>query len=97
MNNYNQIDKMIRRMGLNMEYQIMYGANLDLEIVSDHHIDDYAIVTRTWKERLFTRPFNPFKKTKKVESSKIYTLANGSIVCSLKTKRRIEKELKDLE
>lgn len=54
---------------------------------------------RSWKERLFTRPWRPFKRIKtivpKVPSEEFYLTANGVImhpVMAAKLKREFERE-----
>lgn len=40
-----------------------------------------SIVKRAWRERLFTRPFSPFKKTKEVEVW-VDILVDGQVIKS---------------
>ena len=54
-------------------------------------------ITRTWKERLFTLPWKPLRKTKtvipQVPSSQIYGLEDGTFVMHPETFRRLEVEI----
>lgn len=47
--------------------------------------DGFDIVKRTWKERIFTRPWTPLRPTKAVQrfkpSEHIYVLHGRTIVC----------------
>ena len=60
--------------------------------------DESHEVTRTWKERLFSRPWKPFKKTKtvirKIPSKSIYKLNENTLAMHPVMAARLEKELK---
>lgn len=55
------------------------------------YVSDYVTVNRTWKERLFTRPWNPFQKVKAIKEPKAYLL-NGRALVSYETFAKIQKE-----
>jgi hypothetical protein len=54
-------------------------------------------VNRTWKERLFTLPWNPLRKTKtvipQVPSTQIYGMPDGKWVMHPEMFRRLEVEI----
>lgn len=64
-----------------------------LKIVVNNHITDAAVAKRSWKERLFTRPFKPFEKFRVVNDPHAFILDNGTIVCSQGTYNKIMKQL----
>ena len=77
-----------------MKYPITYKG---IQIIPDRHISDYRIVRRTWKERLFSRPWQPFVKAKTVHSPQIYAITGeaGNLqayVCSFETYSKLYKE-----
>lgn len=58
-------------------------------------------VPRTWKERLFTLPWHPFKRTKtiipKVPNKNVYFANNGTVcIAHPETARIIREKLKDI-
>ena len=63
----------------------------NISIVPDQHIPDHMWVRRSWKERLFTLPWSPFKKTKTVDQSIGYMFRN-TIFVSYKTFNLLVKE-----
>lgn len=58
----------------------------------DRNIGDIEFVERSWKERLFTWPWNPFNKYKTLECNMVYRV-NGEFICSYKTYEILKKEL----
>lgn len=62
-----------------------------LNIITSVHINDFNLIERSWRERLFTLPWRPWLKTKSVYSPKIYKLGNGDIICSPRTLQNIKE------
>lgn len=56
------------------------------------YIPSYIKVKRSWKERLFERPWKPFKKYKEVENETALVFSGVIMVSYLKF-AQIEKEL----
>lgn len=65
-------------------YRMQMGG---FEIVGDVHVSD--IERRSWRERLFSRPWRPLKKTK--YSPTAYIVGN-QIIVSIQTFLRFEHE-----
>ncbi len=65
-----------------------------MKIVSDIHISDYETVKRSWKERLFSRPWRPFVRFNKVHKPKVYQFGD-TYICSPQTEARIQSALKN--
>lgn len=38
------------------------------------YISDYSIIKRSWSERLFSRPWKPFLRTKQINAPKAYVI-----------------------
>lgn len=68
-------------------------------IVASKYVSDLTKVDRTWKERLFTLPWNPFKKTKTVKSQIAYCTEDGFVYVSYETfeKWKSSGQLEELE
>lgn len=64
-----------------------------MKIVPDIYISDLDTVKRTWKERLFSFPWAPFKSHKTIENPKVYCIDNTYFV-STKTFETLLKEWK---
>lgn len=60
-------------------------------VIPVHYMSDWKKVKRTWAERLFSRPWNPFRGHKLIWNSKVYMLDNGIIYVSQETYDRWEK------
>lgn len=56
------------------------------KVVADPSISDYETVPRSWRERLFTRPWRPFIKTKVIFSPIAYVMPGGTVMVSVRTK-----------
>jgi len=52
----------------------------NLKVIADMHVSDDVYQKRTWKERLFTRPWTPFVKDKVIYSPKAYLFGNTILV-----------------
>jgi hypothetical protein len=59
--------------------------SLQLTVIANPFVDDYDSVTRTWKERLFTLPWQPWVSTKVVYNPKAFFISEGTIICSPRT------------
>lgn len=93
----NEMEKAIKTIGYCMEFEMYYGkCPTKLKIVADDHISDLETVKRTLKERLFSKPWNPFKTHKTVNAPKMYFLGENILLCSQKTKQKIENALAGL-
>lgn len=66
-----------------------------MKVIIDNHVRDYDLVKRTWKERLFTWPWKPFKKYNSVFNPKYYKFGNENILCSPQGYEILKRELKD--
>lgn len=55
------------------------------------YVNDYKLVKRSWKERLFSIPWEPFTKTKSVYSPSIY-IVSGNYIVSYQTYDVLIKE-----
>lgn len=56
-----------------------------LELIPCEFISDTTYARRSWFERLFTRPWSPWIRTKSIYSPGLYILENGSVMVSYKT------------
>lgn len=65
-----------------------------MKIIIDKHVSDYDQIKRTWKERLFSRPWRPWVSKKSVHNPKIYR-AGDTIICSPKTEANIRSAQKN--
>lgn len=66
---------------------------MGLEVVVNPFISDYTRIKRTWKERLFTKPWQPLKVYKRVEDRKVYY--NGqAIYMSYEIRAMLLKDLR---
>lgn len=65
----------------------------NLEVIPSQWVSDYESVMRSWKERLFTRPWRPFQKTKSVYSPKAYKVLDEQIIMSFQSYEILKKEL----
>jgi hypothetical protein len=72
-------------MSFNLKESLKNNASL-FYILENNSIRDDEVVYRTLKERLFSFPWNPFRKTKTVYQPKIFLLRGGKIVVSKRTK-----------
>lgn len=66
------------------------------KIEVSYYISDFKTVDRTWKERLFSLPWNPLQKVKAVYSPTAYRIGNVVFV-SPKTFVKLQKELEQNE
>lgn len=65
-----------------------------MKIIQDKMVSDYESVKRTWRERLFSWPWKPWKKFNSVYNPKVYSLKDGTLVMSPASYRVfIEKNL----
>lgn len=62
-----------------------------LRVVPNMYISDVETVERSWKERLFTFPWEPFKKYKEVYNPRVW-LVGDDILVSYETYSRMMKE-----
>lgn len=60
------------------------------DIISSQYVSDYETVKRTWKERLFSKPWSPFKTHKQVYKPYVFKL-NGLIIVSPATYARLKE------
>lgn len=51
-----------------------------MKILPDRYISDWHWVKRSWKERLFTRPWKPWKHRKIVNSPRAYIIGDTAYV-----------------
>ncbi len=54
------------------------------------YVSDYTTVKRSWKERLFGRPWNPFQDVKAIYEPSVYFVGNRALV-SYKTYAKIQE------
>lgn len=72
-----------------IEYIKSLGSNID--IIASPFVSDLERVKRTWKERLFSRPWNPLQKYK--TEYRPYALIAGSIcIVSYQTYAKLIEE-----
>lgn len=62
-----------------------------MKVTIDPHIVDSHYIKRSWKERLFTKPWEPFKSKKVVYCPIAYILKDGTALISPKTKKLLDK------
>lgn len=63
------------------------------KVVASIYAPDNKFVRRTWKERLFTRPWKPFTRTKSVEANWAYYLKDlNTAIVTFRTAALLEKE-----
>lgn len=66
-----------------------------MKIVSNKYVVDSDIVRRTWKEILFSRPWNPLCFYKLVDAPKAYYLQDtDTLIVSPKTYSKINEDSK---
>lgn len=63
-----------------LDFILENAGTLGVKITASMYVSDYTIVKRSWKERLFYKPWNPFIKTKSIYSPKIFRIADSYIV-----------------
>lgn len=51
-----------------------------MKVIISPYVSDTKIVRRTWKERLFSLPWRPFRQMNVVDSQKIYQVGDQLIV-----------------
>ncbi len=51
----------------------MIGAAIGIQIITDPYVSDYDQVRRTWRERLFSWPWQPFVKFKTGVGDQIFS------------------------
>jgi hypothetical protein len=51
-----------------------------MELIVDDHMPKYKWIKRTWRERLFTRPWRPWVSKKQVMTDYAYIFRNHIIV-----------------
>ena len=68
-NEKNNINPMVSMLYGGLLSNTIYGSNFGIRIIENVNLVDLKIefVNRTWKERLFTIPWTPWKKTKVVQ------------------------------
>ncbi len=65
-----------------------------MNVIPDKYVADLQSVPRTWKERLFEKPWRPFAKTKHVrESGLFYQVDDNTYLCSYETYDKILKAI----
>ena len=64
-----------------------------VKVLVSPYLPDYFDVRRTWKERLFTLPWRPWREFKSVYSPQILALDENTILCSERMAKRLKKEL----
>lgn len=57
-----------------------------MRVVTDRHITDFYYAKRTWKERLFTLPWRPWKREEAKYCPMGYVMPDGVICVSPRTK-----------
>lgn len=62
-------------------------------VLTDAFINDYDTVERTWRERLFTRPWRPWVSTKRVYAPKFYKLPGGRVLMSPASEASLREKL----
>lgn len=75
---------------------ISYTGKMLIDIYESPYLIEPKQVKRSWKERLFERPWRPFKKFKTImiPSEKIYEVG-GAFICHPEMKQKIEQRLKE--
>jgi hypothetical protein len=63
-----------------------------MKVIPNSYISDFTYIKRTWKERLFTLPWCPFKSNKTVSRGMAYILMDGSILVSPSTYAKLGPE-----
>ncbi len=71
----------------------MIGAAIGIQIITDPYVSDYDQVRRTWRERLFSWPWQPFVKFKTVYSPKYYKIEGNKILCSPQSAAQLQAHL----
>ncbi len=66
-----------------------------LKINPDINISDYRTVKRTWKERLFTRPWRPHISRKSVYDPLIYKVEDA-LYCSYESFAKIKQHCEEM-
>jgi hypothetical protein len=64
-----------------------------LEIVPDRHVSDYELTKRSWAQRWFTTPWQPWRKYESQYKPAMYIVSNGSVLVSYQTKELIMRAL----
>lgn len=67
------------------------------KVISSAYYNDYKTYQRTWRERLLTRPWRPWQKTKSVYEPSVTRLDDGTLVMSLQSYDNLLKELSKRE
>lgn len=67
-----------------------------MRITPTAYISDWENQRRSWKERLFSSPFRPLQKYKRVKNPKLIKVAD-EIFCSFETADRLFEAVKDME
>lgn len=63
-----------------------------MRVIQNQFIGDWDYCPRTWKERLFTRPWKPFMRFRKVYSPKAFKLHNGTLLVSPESYAKLVRE-----
>ena len=63
-----------------------------LKVIASINVPDYETVKRTWRERLFTLPWRPFKSTKSVYKPIAY-IFNNVVLVSYFTYTKLHDEM----
>lgn len=63
-------------------------------LIPSAYVEDFNIIKRTWKERLFSLPWKPFMKTKTIPEKKMYKAFDNCYFCSYNTYNELLKVIK---
>lgn len=66
--------------------------DMGIRIIADPYVSDFKIIKRSWKERLFTLPWQPLRKTNTEYNPIAYIMDNGYVIVSYRTWAILEKE-----
>ena len=76
---------------MTLEERIREAFGRDVRIEHSIYVSDYEHKKRSWKERLFSRPWQPLIKTKWVKSPKAYFIGDDRVVVSPETSSRLKE------
>lgn len=66
--------------------------NTMVRVVTSPYISDYKTTKRSWKERLFTLPLQPLRKTNTEYNPIAYIMDGNIVIVSYRTWAILEKE-----
>lgn len=58
------------------------------KVIESVYVSDYENIMRTWRERLFTLPWRPWVKTRRVYAPSVYKMGD-TLICSPATANKL--------